>query len=136
MRPTRNAQRGAILLTELMVSVALLTGVLAAGMRTVVTARHLSERDAAMTQLFAAAQTQVARLGAADWGTLAEGERALTPAELTDLGLKVLPGLTGTVTVRAVPGLDLREIVVRLERPVTSGSAKAELATWRGKGMP
>ena len=84
-------KRGAILLAELIVTVALLTGVIAVGMRAVVTARHLSERDAVMTQIYAAAQTEMARLCAADWAALAESDRALTPEEMTGLGLKIVP---------------------------------------------
>ena len=111
MKRKRHSRRGAILLAELIVTVGLLTGVLAVGMRAVATARHLRERAAVMTHLYA-------------------------PAEIADLGLKPTPGLSGVVTVRAVPGLELREVGVRLECPTASGLAKAELATWRGKGMP
>lgn len=136
MKLTRQVKRQGLTLVEMIVTVGLLTGVIGAGMRAVVTARHMSERDAAMTQLYAAAQTEIARLCATDWAALAEGERALTAEEMTALGLKTAPGLACSVAVRAVPSLELREIRVHLERTTASGLAQAELATWRGKGMP
>ena len=136
-RPTglRRRRRGMTLL-EFAASAALLTVVTLASLRVMSTARRVTARDQAMTNLTLAANTQLARLRAADWSALAEGVRELTPHEMAALGVSAGGRVTGKVTVRAIDALGLKEITVHLERDTAMGPAGVTLATLRARGKP
>lgn len=139
-RPTRIRSRHrasrAMSLVELIVAVALMTGVALVNLRVLSSVRRVSKLDEAKTRLALAAHAQLARLRAVPWEDLPEGRKAFEKKDLESLGLDAAREISGEVAVRDVEGLELKEITVRLEWKTTMGTFSEEMALWRGKDEP
>ena len=122
----------AMTLMELLVAVALLT-IATLGATTVIsTARWTADRDALLTRQALAANSCLSQIRAGEWKVSGPAERALTVEELRALHLPD-DGLTrGSLSIREVPPLTLREATIRIERTTYRGPALTSISTWIG----
>jgi Tfp pilus assembly protein FimT len=125
--------RGVTLL-EMMIAGALATILIASSFSLVSTTRRTAMLDTTRTELAQAAHTQLSRLRAASWDSLKVGETSLSADDLRGLGLEDdIEKIKGQILIRAVEGLELREIQIHLVYDSVAGPLEQTFSIWRGR---
>jgi prepilin-type N-terminal cleavage/methylation domain-containing protein len=112
-------------LIELIVSLVIILSLMGATFHALATCRRIQKRNEILTALSLRSNAELARMQATPWQDMKAGTRPLADPQM--------PDTKGEVTIKDVPGLDLKEITVRLSRNPSIGPCEIKISTWRGR---